>query len=305
MPLVNTKKMLLDALDNNYAVGAFNFTTLEQAKAIVNAVKTLNSPAILSVSESAANYIGINIIVDFIKKMSENVEQNIALHLDHGKSFEICKKAMDSGFTSIMIDASDLPLDENISITKKVIDYAHPKNITVEAELGQLKGIEDNINVENTSFTNEFEAKKFVDETKVDSLAISIGTSHGAYKFQGKPSLNIDLLKKIRKAIPDTPLVLHGASSVSENLKNEFIIFGGQINKAIGIPENLLIESIKNGISKINVDTDLRIAFTTGVRKYLSLNKKDFNLRNYLSEGQLFMEKELVSKIKLFGSSKK
>jgi fructose-bisphosphate aldolase class II len=297
MGLQNTKKMLQDAGSNSYAVGAFNFSNLEQLQAILEVVEAENSPVILACSSSAIKYMNLETLVEMVKGATRHIAQPIALHLDHGADFEICKKTIDAGFTSVMIDASHHEFLKNIELTKQVVEYAKGFNVTVEAELGQLAGVEDEVSKEFSTYTNPEQASKFVKQTGVDSLAISIGTSHGAYKFSGAPTLRIDLLQEIKKLLPDTPLVLHGASSVPEELVKEFNDAGGQMTGAKGVSPELLVKAIKNGIAKVNVDSDLRIAFSVGVREALN-DKTTFNPRTYLLEGKNKMKEVLTHKVK-------
>ena len=304
MPLINTKTMLLDASNHKYGVGAFNFSNLESLQAILEVVKEKNYPVILAVSTSAIRYMGLETLVAMVKASVENSLFPVALHLDHGKTFEDCKRTIDAGFTSVMIDASDLSFEENVALTKKVVDYAHTKNVTVEAELGQLKGVEDEINVSTSYYTNPEQAKQFVELTGVDSLAVSVGTSHGAYKFSGEPKLQIDILKKIKALLPNTPLVLHGASSIPNKLLKAFNVSGGELSGAKGVNDSLIVKAIENGIAKINVDSDLRIAFTLGIRESLK-DKKEFNPRTYLLNGKNKIKELLSERIDLFKSIKK
>lgn len=296
MPLINTKHMLQTAYEKGYGVGAFNFSNLEQLQAILEVVKEKNSPVILACSTSAIKYMGLATLVVMVREETKNLKEEVALHLDHGKTFEDCKICIDAGFTSVMIDASYLPFEENIALTKQVVEYAKQFNVTVEAELGKLSGVEDEVHSETSHYTNPQEAKEFVERTGVDSLAISIGTSHGAYKFAGSPTLEINLLKQIKSLLPSTPLVLHGASSIPENLLEDFHKSGGELKGAKGVSEELLKEAIQNGIAKINVDSDLRIAFTAGVRESLK-NKNEFNPRTYLLEGKNKIKELLTYKI--------
>jgi len=305
MGLKNTKKMLEKAFLKGYAVGAFNFSNLEQLQAILEVVKEQNSPAILATSTSAIKYMGLKTLVAMVKASTENLTQAVALHLDHGATFEDCKMAIDAGFTSVMCDASHFSFDDNVKLTKRVVEYAKAFNVTVEAELGRLAGVEDEISSQHSHYTNPLKAKKFVELTGIDSLAISIGTSHGAYKFKGEAKLQIELLKQIKSLLPNTPLVLHGASSIPESLQQEFVKSGGTLSGAKGVSEQLLIEAIKNGIAKVNVDSDLRIAFTTGVRNALK-NSSDFNPRSYLLSGKNKVKEVLTYKIKnIFMSNNK
>lgn len=301
MSLVSGKEILLEAKKNKRAVGAFNFTSLEQLKAIVNACKQTNTGCFLSTSESAIEFLGINHIVCMVKNEVENLNLKFALHLDHGKSFEICKKCVDTGYTSVMIDGSLLDSKENMHLTKQVCTYAHSKNVSVEGEIGKIQGIEDNTISKESILTSPSDACEFIKQTGVDSLAISIGTSHGAYKFKGQSKLEIELLRKIDEATNHFPLVLHGASSVSETLVENFNKVGGTLQNAKGVDDYSIKQAIDNGICKINVDTDLRIAFTTGVRNALN-NKTEFSPRNYLLPAIAEMTKEVVNRINLFNN---
>lgn len=282
--LVNTDEMLGHALHGGYAVPAYNFNNLEQLQAILIACEQTESPVILQVSKGARKYIGKEVLLAMVSAFTKNTKIPIALHLDHGTDFDICKDCIDMGFSSVMIDASSKSFDENIALSKQVADYAHKYNVSVEAELGALVGIEDELNVEQTSYTNPDDVVQFVKLTRVDSLAISIGTSHGAYKMKSPTGkLRFDILEKIQQELPDFPLVLHGASSVPEKLINEINKYGGKITGALGIPEDQLIQARKMNICKINVDSDARLAFTAGVRQVLFENMEVFDPRIYLS----------------------
>ncbi|MGI5846174.1 MAG: class II fructose-1,6-bisphosphate aldolase [Alphaproteobacteria bacterium] len=282
--LVNTDEMLGRALHGGYAVPAYNFNNLEQLQAILIACEQTESPVILQVSKGARKYIGKEVLLAMVSAFTKNTKIPIALHLDHGTDFDICKDCIDMGFSSVMIDASSKSFDENIALSKQVADYAHKYNVSVEAELGALVGIEDELNVEQTSYTNPDDVVQFVKLTGVDSLAISIGTSHGAYKMKSPTGkLRFDILEKIQQELPDFPLVLHGASSVPEKLINEINKYGGKITGALGIPEDQLIQARKMNICKINVDSDARLAFTAGVRQVLFENMEVFDPRIYLS----------------------
>ena len=301
MGLVNFKEILINAKKEKTAIGAFNFTNFEGLKAIINACKEKNTPCILATSESAIEFMGIKNIVSVVKNETENLNINFSLHLDHGKSFEICKECIDNGYTSVMIDASNLSYEDNINLTKKVVDYAKKFNVSVEAELGKLQGFEDNVESRESVYTSPLDALNFIKQTNIDSLAVSIGTSHGAYKFKGESKLDIERLKEINTITNNFPLVLHGASSVNEKLKENFKQFGGELKNGKGVDDNSIKEAIENRICKINVDTDLRIAFTTGLRKSL-LNKEEFNLRNILNNAIEFTKNEVIKKIELFNN---
>lgn len=297
MILKSGKEILEKAKQNGYAVGAFNFSNLEQLKAILLACEEMKSDVIVQTSPSAIRYMGIDVIVPMVEGIAKNLSIDVCLNLDHGKDFELVKKCVDMGYTNVMIDASDLSFEENVELTKRCVEYAHKKNVSVEAELGSLKGVEDEVIAKESIYTNPQLAKEFVEKTGVDSLAISIGTSHGAYKFKGESHLDIERLKEIKSKI-DIPFVLHGASSVSDELKSMFIASGGEIGNAKGVSNQNLIESIKNGICKVNVDTDLRIAFTSGIRECLK-DKTIFNPRDYLVKGMDMIKEEVKRKVNI------
>lgn len=303
MKLVNGNVVLKKAQNEKYAVGAFNFSNLEQLKAILKGAEELKSDVIVQTSPSAIKYMGLDVIVPMVESLAKDLSINVCLNLDHGKDFELVKKCVDAGYTNVMIDASDLSFDENVAITKKVVEYAHAHNVTVEAELGSLKGVEDEIHAKESLFTKPDDAKKFVDLTGIDSLAVSIGTSHGAYKFEGESHLDIERLKEIKKLV-SIPFVLHGASGVSEKLKQEFRISGGEIGNANGVSDQNLIESVENGICKVNVDTDLRLAFTTGVRQCLKTTTI-FNPRDYLVPAMEKVTEEVKRRILILNTLKK
>ncbi len=295
MILKSGKEILEKAKQNGYAVGAFNFSNLEQLKAILLACEEMKSDVIVQTSPSAIKYMGIDVVVPMVESIAKNLSISVCLNLDHGKDFDLVKQCIDMGYTNVMIDASDLPFEQNVELTKKCVDYAHEHNVSVEAELGSLKGVEDEVVAKESVYTNPKLAKEFVEKTGVDSLAVSIGTSHGAYKFKGESHLDIERLKEIKSQI-DIPFVLHGASSVSDELKSMFIASGGEIGNAKGVSNQNLIESIKNGICKVNVDTDLRIAFTTGIRECLK-DKTIFNPRDYLLKGMDMIKEEVKRKV--------
>ncbi|MDR2077749.1 MAG: class II fructose-1,6-bisphosphate aldolase [Rickettsiales bacterium] len=298
---VNTKQMLDDAYRGNYAVPAYNFNNMEQLQAIVLACLKTQSPVILQVSAGARKYADSDILknmakgaMDMMKRMAGELkikEIPVALHLDHGANFEICKDCIENGFSSVMIDGSALEYEKNIEMTKKVVDFAHSQSVTVEGELGKLAGIEDEVSSENSSYTRPEDVEYFVDKTGVDSLAISIGTSHGAYKFKVKsekeiPTLRFDILEDISKRLPNFPIVLHGASSVPQDAVRTINEFGGKIEKAFGIPEEQLKKAAKLSVCKINVDSDGRLVMTAAIRKYLSENPEKFDPRDYLGEAR-------------------
>lgn len=300
MALITTKEMFKKALVNDYAVGAFNVNNMEIIQGIVDAASIENAPLILQVSAGARKYAKPAYLLKLVEAAIEDTGLDIALHLDHGEDFDICKKCIDDGFTSVMIDGSKHPFEENIALTKQVVEYAHTHGVVVEAELGKLAGVEDNIKVDarSATFTDPDEAVEFVERTGVDSLAIAIGTSHGAYKFTGEPYLDYERLKKIHSLLPDTPLVLHGASSVLKEFVDRCNEFGGQIPGAQGVPEEMIRESTKYGICKVNIDTDLRLAMTAEIRRVLIENPAEFDPRKYLGPGRDAITKMVQHKIK-------
>lgn len=301
------KFYLNKALKNHFALGAFNFCNMESLQAIVNASLKTKSPAIISVSESALSYMGEDFVMA-LAKIAKKQNPALFLHLDHGKSYEICKKAVDLGFDSVMIDASALDFKENIKLTKKVALYAHKKGVLVEGEIGQIKGVEDNVKADQNIYTSPQEACEFARETGVDMLAVAIGTSHGVNKYSKNPTLRMDILTEIERLLPSLPLVLHGASTVDERLVETFNNFGGQLSKAKGVSEELLIEAVtKHNVVKINTDTDIRLSFTSETRKVLEENKKEIDPRKYLGKGREKAEQILSAKMRnvLFSAGKK
>ena len=292
MPLVNTKEMFKKAYEGGYAIGAFNCNNMEIVQAITEAAKECNSPVILQVSAGARKYAKSVYLTKLVEAAVKDTNLPIVLHLDHGADFEICKDCIDSGFTSVMIDASSKPFEENIAITRKVVEYAHNHvpYVTVEAELGTLSGIEDEVNVsaENASYTNPDQVEEFVKRTGVDSLAIAIGTSHGAYKFKPgtKPQLRFDILEEVSKRLPGFPIVLHGASSVNQEFVQIINENGGKLQDAIGVPEDMLRQAAKMAVCKINIDSDLRLAMTAGIRKHFIDHPDHFDPRQYLGDGR-------------------
>lgn len=310
MPLVNTKEMLKKAYEEHYAVGAFNVNNMEIVQGITKACKELNSPAILQVSAGARKYASHTYLMKLVEAAVIETPVPLALHLDHGDSFELCKSCIDGGFTSVMIDGSHLDYEDNIALARKVVDYAKPRGVTVEAELGRLAGIEDDVNVskENASYTDPAQVEDFVERTGVDSLAIAIGTSHGAYKFKPgqKPELKFDILKEVERRLPGFPIVLHGASSVITEFVDMINSNGGNMPDAIGIPEEMLREAAKMAVCKINIDSDLRLAMTGTIRKHLSENPSHFDPRQYLSPAREAICNMVSHKIKtVLGSANK
>ncbi len=290
--------MFADALRRKFAVPAFNFYNLETLKAILGAAHDTHSPVILAVSESAMKYMGPDLMMGMIAGSCIAPRDNIALHLDHGSSFQSCKDAIDMGFSSVMIDASHLTLGENIKLTKQVVAYAKKFDVSVEAELGILAGIEDEKSALKNIYTNPDDVVKFIADTSVDSLAIAIGTSHGAYKRKSdNEKLRFDILATIAKRLPKFPLVLHGASSIPQNLVKKINKYGGKISGARGIPTAQLKRAVSMNICKINVDSDARLAFTAAVREYLARNPGNFDPRKYLTSAMDEMKKLYINEI--------
>ncbi len=301
MPLVNTKEMFKNAYDGGYAIGAFNVNNMEIMQGIVEACKELNSPVILQVSGSARKYAHHPYLYHMVQAAVEETGLPIALHLDHGSSFELCKDCIDGGFTSVMIDGSHLSYEENVEVTRKVVEYAHARGVTVEGELGQLAGVEDEVSVEadKANYTDPDQVLDFVTRTGVDSLAIAIGTSHGAFKFKPgqKPQLRFDILREVMNRLPGFPIVLHGASSVMPEYVSVVNQYGGEMADAIGIPEDMLREAASLAVCKINVDSDLRLAMTAGIRRHLAENPKHFDPRQYLGDGRVCITEVVKHKI--------
>ena len=309
MPLVTTKEMFEKSMKEGFAIGAFNINNMEMIQGIVDAAAEENAPVILQVSSSAIKYARINYLMKMVQAaVEEHPNIPIAIHLDHGPDFETAKMCIDNGFTSVMIDGSKYDFEENVALTKKVVDYAHEHGVTVEAELGKLAGIEDDVNVSEADamYTDPEQAKEFVERTGCDSLAIAIGTSHGAYKFKGEAKLRFDILKQIKEKIPNTPIVLHGASTVIPELLDMCNKYGGNIPGAKGVPDEILHEASTSGVSKINVDTDLRLAMTGAIRKVLSEDPSVFDPRKYLTPARALVEETVEHKIRdVFGCSNK
>ena len=284
MPLVTTTEMFKKAYEGKYAIGAFNVNNMEIIQGITEAAKEENAPIILQVSAGARKYAKHIYLMKLVEAAVEDTGLPIALHLDHGEDFEICKACVDGGFTSVMIDGSKYSFEDNIKLTKQVVDYAHARGVVVEGELGKLAGIEDDVNVseKDAMFTDPAQVEEFVERTGVDSLAIAIGTSHGAYKFKGEARLQFDILEDIQKRVPGFPIVLHGASSVMPEYVEIINNYGGKMPGAKGVPEDMLRHAAKMAVCKINIDTDLRLAMTASVRKYLAENPEHFDPRQYL-----------------------
>ena len=287
MPLVTTTEMFKKAYEGGYAIGAFNVNNMEIVQGITEACAETRSPVILQVSKGARAYANHTYLTKLVEAaVIENPDIPIALHLDHGPDFETCKSCIDGGFTSVMIDGSSLPFDENVKLAKRVVEYAHDHGVVVEAELGTLAGIEDEVNVsaEDSSYTRPEEVEEFVTRTGCDSLAIAIGTSHGAYKFKPgtKPQLRFDILKEVEKRLPGFPIVLHGSSSVPQEFVEMINTYGGAMPGAIGVPEEQLREAARMAVCKINIDSDLRLAMTGTIRKYFAEHPDHFDPRQYL-----------------------
>lgn len=302
MPLVSTQEMFKKAYEGGYAIGAFNVNNMEIVQAIVEAANELKSPVILQVSKGARDYAKPVYLTKLVEAALLDSNIPIALHLDHGDSFETCKACIDSGFTSVMIDGSHLSFEDNIALTKKVVEYAHAHNpyITVEGELGQLAGVEDEIDVAHHSYTNPDDVEEFVKRTGVDSLAIAIGTSHGAFKFKPgqKPQLRFDILEEVSRRLPNFPIVLHGASSVSQEYVKTIQANGGKLEDAIGIPEDMLRQAARSAVCKINIDSDLRLAMTAGIREVFTSKPDVFDPRTYLKVGRKNVKDVVSHKIK-------
>ena len=301
MPIVTTKEMFQKAYAGGYAVGAFNVNNMEIIQGITEAAGELKAPVILQVSKGARSYANHTYLVKLVEAAAQENDIPIALHLDHGDSFELCKSCIDGGFTSVMIDASSKPFAENIELTRKVVEYAHDHGAVVEAELGTLAGVEDDVVVEHGAemFTRPEEVEEFVSKTGCDSLAIAIGTSHGAYKFKPgtKPQLRFDVLEECAKRLPGFPIVLHGASSVPQNFVEEINKFGGNMPGAIGIPEEQLAQAAKLAVCKINIDSDIRLAMTASVRKYMAEHPDHFDPRQWLKPARQAVKDMVTHKI--------
>lgn len=302
MPLVTSTEMFKKAYAGNYAIGAFNVNNMEIVQGITEAAKELNSPLVLQVSAGARKYAKHAYLMHLVEAAIEDTDLPIVLHLDHGADFEICKSCIDGGFTSVMIDGSHHDYEDNVKLTKQVVEYAHDHGVVVEGELGRLEGVEDDVQVsaEDASYTDPAQVQDFVERTGVDSLAIAIGTSHGAFKFKPgqKPQLRFDILEEVSKRLPNFPIVLHGASSVPQDMVKEINEYGGKMPDAIGIPEEMLRQAAKLSVCKINIDSDLRIAMTAAVRKHMAQNPGDFDPRQYLKPAREAIKAMVAHKIK-------
>ena len=308
MPLVTTREMFEKSMKEGFAIGAFNVNNMEIIQGIVDAAQEEKSPVILQASSSAIKYARPNYLMKMVEAAVEETDIPIAIHLDHGPDFETCKACIDAGFTSVMIDGSKYDFEENVALTKKVVDYAHERGVVVEAELGKLAGIEDDVNVDasDAMYTDPEQAREFVERTGCDSLAIAIGTSHGAYKFKGEAKLRFDILAKVKELIPNTPIVLHGASTVIPELVQMCNDYGADIPGAKGVPDEILHEASTSGVSKINVDTDLRLAMTGAIRKAFAENPSVFDPRKYCGPARELIKETVQHKIRdVFCSSNK
>lgn len=308
MPLVSTTDMFKKAYEGGYAIGAFNVNNMEIVQGIVDAAKEEQSPLILQVSAGARKYAKHIYLVKLVEAALEDTGLPIALHLDHGDDFEICKSCIDGGFTSVMIDGSKHDFETNVALTKKVVEYAHAHGVLVEGELGRLAGVEDDVNVseKDALFTDPDQAAEFVERTGVDSLAIAIGTSHGAYKFKGEPYLDFERLEKVGKLLPGFPIVLHGASTVLPEFVEKCNKYGGNIPGAQGVPEEMLRKAASMSVCKINIDTDLRLAMTASIREFFVENPSEFDPRKYLGPARDAIKGMVQHKIKdVLGSSGK
>ena len=301
MPLVTSKEMFEKAYKGGYAIGAFNVNNMEIIQGITGAASKLNAPVILQVSKGARAYANRTYLMKLVEAAVIETGLPICLHLDHGDSFELCKSCIDDGFTSVMIDASSKPFAENIALTRQVVEYAHDHGVVVEAELGTLAGIEDEVNVsaEDSSYTRPEEVQEFVDKTGCDSLAIALGTSHGAYKFKPgtKPQLRFDVLEEVEKKLPGFPIVLHGSSSVPQEFVAKINQYGGNMPGAIGVPEDQLRKAASMAVCKINIDSDLRLAMTASIREYMALHPDHFDPRQYLKPARQAIEDMVAHKI--------
>ncbi len=301
MPLVTSKEMFEKAYKGGYAIGAFNVNNMEIIQGITEAAADLKAPLILQVSKGARAYANRTYLMKLVEAAVEETGLPICLHLDHGDSFELCKSCIDDGFTSVMIDASSKPFAENIALTRQVVEYAHDHGVVVEAELGTLAGIEDEVNVsaEDSSYTRPEEVQEFVEKTGCDSLAIAIGTSHGAYKFKPgtKPQLRFDVLEEVEKKLPGFPIVLHGSSSVPQEFVEKINKYGGNMPGAIGVPEDQLRKAASMAVCKINIDSDLRLAMTASIREHFALYPADFDPRQYLKPARAAIKAMVAHKI--------
>lgn len=297
MALITTKEMFKKAYEGGFAIGAFNISDLEQLQGVLKAAKAKNSYVMIQASMSAVKYAGPHTLVEMVKAASDEIGVDVALHLDHGPNMDAIKTCIDAGFSSVMIDGSHFDFKENVRITKEAVEYAHSKGVVVEAELGVLAGTEDDVTSDVHKYTQPAEAVEFVERTGVDSLAIAIGTSHGAFKFKGEAKLRFDILEEIQSKLPGFPIVLHGASAVDQNAVATCNEFGGNIAGAKGVPVDMLRKASSMAVCKINMDTDLRLAMTAAIRKFLAENPKEFDPRKYIGAGRDAIQAVVESKI--------
>ena len=306
MPITTPKEMFDRAYKEGYAIGAFNVNNMEIIQGIMEAGAEERSPLILQVSAGARKYAGQNYIMKLVEAALADADIPVCVHLDHGPDFELCKACIDGGFTSVMIDGSHLPFEENIALTKKVVEYAHDRGVWVEAELGRLAGVEEHVVSDHSIYTDPDQAVEFVERSGCDSLAIAIGTSHGAYKFKGEAKLDFERLDKISSMMPGYPLVLHGASSVPQEFVEMANTYGAKLGDAKGVTEDLLRQAAKSGVCKINIDSDIRLAMTANIRKYMAENPEAFDPRSYLKPARQAVKDMVQRKIRnVLGSSNK
>ena len=306
MELVNGREIMQHAIDNHYGIGAFNFINIETLKSILDSAEEKKSPVIVQCSTGAIKYAGLETLVAITKAYASKMSVPVCLNLDHGKTWEDCKACIDAGFTNVMIDASSLPYEENIALTRKVVEYAHERNVTVEAELGVLAGVEDEVSAteDEARYTDPQQAYEFVTATGVDSLAIAIGTSHGTVKFKGEAKLRFDILEEVEKLLPNFPIVLHGASSIPQDMVALAEEYGAKLKGSNGIPETMLREACSHNVCKVNVDSDLRLSFTAGLRKSLTENPENVDMRKYNLVGMELIKNVVKNKMdNVFGSS--
>jgi len=306
MELQNGTEIFKNALKGGYGVGAFNFINIETLKSILDTAEENKSPVIVQCSTGAIKYAGVEVLSAIAREYARKMTVPVCLNLDHGQTYEDCKKCIDAGFTNVMIDASHLPYEENIALTKKVVEYAHSKGVTVEAELGVLAGVEDEVSAteDDARYTNPKQAYEFVKATGVDSLAIAIGTSHGTVKFKGEAKLRFDILEEVEKLLPDFPIVLHGASSIPQDMVKLAEEYGAKLTGSCGIPETMLREACSHNVCKVNVDSDLRLSFTAGIRKHLTENPENVDMRKYNLAGMELIKNVVKDKMhNVFGSA--
>ena len=306
MELQNGTEIFKNALKGGYGVGAFNFINIETLKSILDTAEENKSPVIVQCSTGAIKYAGVEVLSAIAREYARKMTVPVCLNLDHGQTYEDCKKCIDAGFTNVMIDASHLPYEENIALTKKVVEYAHSKGVTVEAELGVLAGVEDEVSAteDDARYTDPKQAYEFVKATGVDSLAIAIGTSHGTVKFKGEAKLRFDILEEVEKLLPDFPIVLHGASSIPQDMVKLAEEYGAKLTGSCGIPETMLREACSHNVCKVNVDSDLRLSFTAGIRKHLTENPENVDMRKYNLAGMELIKNVVKDKMhNVFGSA--